>query len=687
MSPPSSSQGGSLSESDIQRISDALSAKWLPGGSKSHLSDLLLGFFSACILLGLIWYCFRGHIFRRLARKEQAFAVEALKDMDKDTLKEVLGDVNLPSWITFPDFERVGWVNEVLDQLWPYVNEAVCTTARERLDPMLAENKPGWISSIKLFRFDLGEKPPQANGVKVYKSPAAKDQVIIEADFIWAGEQDVQLNVKPIPRHLGPLEPVGQVFGNLISLRVGTEKLIVTGRIRIALRPLIEELPVVAAIQVAFVEMPSFSLNLTLYGGDVSFLPGLEAYLSSFVKDSILRPYVLPESFVWPLVDVASLGIEKPQGMLFIKLLEATNVPRMDMFTDSDCFVKLFTRDKNVLKSQVKQNSKHPRWNEEFKLLVHEPDYQSLNAILLDFDALNPDDEIGRVSVPIRDLPNQEKQDLWLDIFDYAEDAKAREHIPDDKMVNGLFGTVRNVKNLTASAISRFERRVPGVDRNKKCKLHLEVTYYKFEAQEIESAVDHSRENPPGEAALDEASAPEASRHEEHRSDAIGDAHANGESHVEADRSRPGDKLKSKHQSDEAVNVLRGGVLYVRPKQGHHVLHKRWYKGGLLGTTTTCKVRVADMTKQTVTARGPDPLFTEPLEFLLGGDEVDRARESKVTVELWDYRLKNQFQGSISISLQEIMDKKRIKERYQLEGVRHGDLTLEMQWMSAMSRQ
>lgn len=76
------------------------------------------------------------------------------------------------------------------------------------------------IFSCRKRRFDLGEKPPQANGVKVYKSPAAKDQVIIEADFIWAGEQDVQLNVKPIPRHLGPLEPVGQVFGNLISLRV-----------------------------------------------------------------------------------------------------------------------------------------------------------------------------------------------------------------------------------------------------------------------------------------------------------------------------------------------------------------------------------------------------------------------------------------------------------------------------------
>lgn len=97
----------------------------------------------------------------------------------------------------------------------------------------------------------------------------------------------------------------------------------------------------------------------------------------------------------------------------------------------------------------------------------------------------------------------------------------------------------------------------PRVNDGSHARMYLQVTYYKFEAQEIESAVDHSRENPPGEAALDEASAPEASRHEEHRSDAIGDAHANGESHVEADRSRPGDKLKSKHQSDEAVNVLR----------------------------------------------------------------------------------------------------------------------------------
>ena len=37
---------------------------------------------------------------------------------------------------------------------------------------------------------------------------------------------------------------------------------------------------------------------------------------------------------------------------------------------------RLFVRDKRIQKSQVKENSKNPKWNEDFKFLVHEPDYQ-----------------------------------------------------------------------------------------------------------------------------------------------------------------------------------------------------------------------------------------------------------------------------------------------------------------------
>ena len=54
--------------------------------------------------------------------------------------------------VQFPDFERVGWFNDIIAQLWPYVNQAVSAMAREQLDPMLSESKPGWIQSIKLYR-------------------------------------------------------------------------------------------------------------------------------------------------------------------------------------------------------------------------------------------------------------------------------------------------------------------------------------------------------------------------------------------------------------------------------------------------------------------------------------------------------------------------------------------------------
>ena len=45
----------------------------------------------------------------------------------------------------------------------------------------------------------------------------------------------------------------------------------------------------IAALQFALVEMPSFSFDITVYGGDATFLPGLEAWINSLIKDTVLR--------------------------------------------------------------------------------------------------------------------------------------------------------------------------------------------------------------------------------------------------------------------------------------------------------------------------------------------------------------------------------------------------------------
>lgn len=47
--------------------------------------------------------------------------------------------------------------------------------------------------------------------------------------------------------------------------------------------------------------MPSFSFNINVYGGDITFLPGVEKWINWFIETRVLRPYVLPERLTVPV--------------------------------------------------------------------------------------------------------------------------------------------------------------------------------------------------------------------------------------------------------------------------------------------------------------------------------------------------------------------------------------------------
>ena len=162
--------------------------------------------------------------------------------------------------------------------------------------------------------------------------------------------------------------------------------------------------------QISLVDMPDFSFDLDVLGGDITLLPGLEAWLNNLIRSSVLRcappprkahslpataqpspaqpspaqpspahvmkgmthcssadhlpslphahygsalgecqvqpascggmsmerpgcarqcrPYVLPDKYTVRLTD-SDLGIETPKGILFVRLCEAQNVPRI----------------------------------------------------------------------------------------------------------------------------------------------------------------------------------------------------------------------------------------------------------------------------------------------------------------------------------------------------------------------
>ena len=54
-------------------------------------------------------------------------------------------------------------------------------------------------------------------------------------------------------------------------------------------------------MKVSLLEQPRLSYGLIIQGGDISFLPGLETFINSVLRNSILEQYTLPGGFILPL--------------------------------------------------------------------------------------------------------------------------------------------------------------------------------------------------------------------------------------------------------------------------------------------------------------------------------------------------------------------------------------------------
>ncbi|KAL4853047.1 Synaptotagmin-2 [Chlorella vulgaris] len=397
--------------------SPAVPQSWRPGG-------FLLGCLFTGLVAAFIYVRYQFSIRRFSRRHQQREAVQQLSQMDAQELRQVLGELNLPSWVQYPDFERVQWLDSIMKQLWPFAAQYVTSLAQETLPALLDESKPSWIRDVKLHRFDLGPVHPEPLSVKVYDEAESRtDEIIIEFDFVWAGQQEISFIVKPVPRaaaHAVTRLPVAQqlvdVLSNLVVIKAACERVTLNGRLRLTLRPLSRQLPLFGAVQVSFTEMPRFSFDMSALGGDVSILPGLENWMHGLVRDSLLQPFVLPEKYVIPFQEANSPEFERPRALLQVQVVEAKHVPRMDLLSRSDPYLELFVRSKNKVKTQCIQHSSNPQWQETFNLLVHYPESQRLVAVLFDYDVFDRDDEIGRVEVPLRDLPRGQEVDEWYDV-------------------------------------------------------------------------------------------------------------------------------------------------------------------------------------------------------------------------------------------------------------------------------
>lgn len=84
-------------------------------------------------------------------------------------------------------------------------------------------------------------------------------------------------------------------------------------------------------------------------------------------------------------------AMKRPVGMLNVKVVRAMKLKKKDLLGASDPYVKLkLTEDKlPSKKTAVKHKNLNPEWNEDFHLVVKDPQSQALELIVYDWEQVH----------------------------------------------------------------------------------------------------------------------------------------------------------------------------------------------------------------------------------------------------------------------------------------------------------
>lgn len=322
-------------------------------------------------------------------------------DQEKASILATIED--LPAWVFFPDTERAEWVNKILCQFWPFVGDYVKDLILETIEPSVRSSLPAYLSSFKFEKIDLGDVPPRIGGVKVYKENVARSEVIMDMELFYSGDCKFTIKVK--------------------GFKAGIRDLQIHGNVRVVMRPLTKQIPLVGGVTVFFLRPPAIDFTLTNLG-QVLEVPGLNDLLKKAVSDQVAAMMVLPNKYSMKLqehVSTQTLRYSLPCGVLRIEVVAAKDLVKADIgmlgLGKSDPYA-IITVGAHEFRTQVIPNTVNPKWNYYCEVVVYQIPGATLDIEVMDEDQSSKDDFLGRVSVSVSDIESQGQGDMWLTLDD-----------------------------------------------------------------------------------------------------------------------------------------------------------------------------------------------------------------------------------------------------------------------------
>ncbi|XP_035739054.1 extended synaptotagmin-1-like isoform X1 [Vespa mandarinia] len=384
-----------------------------------NMSSLFTSFFIKLTTAGIIWGC--GYMNINLAwllcpimvfvwkserQKDQQLRAITAQASILANEKELIGKRmdELPSWVYFPDFDRAEWLNRILYKVWPSINQYARELCKQTIEPSIVQKLADY--KIKGFQFErlvLGRIPLKIYGIKVYDKNTSRNEIILDADVMYAGDCDITFSV-------------GNIKGGIKNFQL-------RGLMRVVMKPIISVIPIIGGVQVFFLNVPAINFNLVGVA-DVLDLPGFSETLRKTIIEQIAAIVVLPNKIVIPLseqIPVETLKIPEPEGILRIHVIEAKHLMKKDIGMlgkgKSDPYA-IINVGAQQFRTKTIDNTVNPQWDFWCEFIVEEGlgAYNTVVTQLFDKDNTGQDDPLGRATIEVNRVKKKGILDTWVSL-------------------------------------------------------------------------------------------------------------------------------------------------------------------------------------------------------------------------------------------------------------------------------
>ncbi|RLU26666.1 hypothetical protein DMN91_000463 [Ooceraea biroi] len=314
----------------------------------------------------------------------------------------------LPSWVYFPDFDRAEWLNKILYKVWPSMNEFVRQLCKQSIEPSIVQTLTEY--KIKGFQFDrlvLGRIPPKIYGIKVYDKNTSRNEIILDADVMYAGDCDITFFL-------------GNIKGGIKDFQI-------RGLVRVVMKPMLSVMPLIGGVQIFYLNNPSINFNLVGVA-DVLDLPGFSEILRRTIIEQVAAIVVLPNKITVPLseeVPAETLKKPEPEGVLRIHVVEAKHLMKKDIGMlgkgKSDPYA-IISVGAQQFRTETIDNSVNPKWDFWCEAMISSCNMQEAVVSLWDWDPLGNvpgvqyDDFLGRATIEVNRVKKKGIIDTWVSL-------------------------------------------------------------------------------------------------------------------------------------------------------------------------------------------------------------------------------------------------------------------------------